>query len=152
MDLDRVANFIFFTRKLEKALFFVKGKEGNNISLKGIHVLCLFFLAVKGPMSVMDLARATQEDKGAVSKALDKLRKLFYIEPKRKYMDAIRLTRTGEIEAAKLLHRVQKIASAARDGISDEQADAFLKTLHAYVNNFDRALEYEENRQSSLCC
>lgn len=151
MDLDRVADFLFFTRKLEKALFVVKGKEGANISLKGIHVLCLFFLAVRGPMSVMDLARATQEDKGAVSKALDKLRKMAYVEPKRKYMDAIRLTRAGEVEAARLLYRTQRIAQAARKGIDDQQADAFIKTLRAYVDNFDRAIEQSELRQNSLC-
>ncbi len=150
MEAERVADFLFFTRKLEKALFSVKGKEGERLSLKGIHILCLFFLCAKGPMSVMELARATQEDKGAVSKALERLRKANFIEAKKKYMEPIRLTRHGEVEAARLMYRIQCIAETAREGISQDEADAFIRTLRAYVNNFDRAILASEAKSAAI--
>ena len=140
MEPERVTDFLFFTRSLEKCLFAVKGREGEKLSLKGIHILCLFFLCAKGPMSVMELARATQEDKGAVSKALEKLRRTNFVEAKKRYMEPIRLTRHGEVEAARLMHRIQRIA----------EADAFIKTLRAYVCNFDRAILASEAKSAAI--
>ncbi len=150
METERVADFLFFTRRLEKCLFAVKGREGEKLSLKGIHILCLFFLCAKGPMSVMELARATQEDKGAVSKALEKLRRTNFVEAKKRYMEPIRLTRHGEVEAARLMHRIQRIAEAAREGINQDEADAFIKTLRAYVCNFDRAILASEAKSAAI--
>lgn len=140
MEYERIADFLSFTKRLDKALFYVKGEEGRNLHLKGIHVLCLFYISGGEPMSAMDLSRITGEDKGAISKALEKLRSIGFVEPRKRYMDAVRLTSKGEEASKRLLRRIEKIALFARVGISDEEDDAFLLTMKKYVDNFDKAI------------
>ncbi len=97
-------------------------------------------------MSAMDLSRVTGEDKGAISKALEKLRSVGFVEPRKRYMDAVKLTAKGEEASQRLLKRIDKIASMARIGISDEEDDAFLLTMKKYVDNFDKAIS--DNKES----
>ncbi len=146
MEHARIADFLSFTKRLDKALFYVKGEEGRNLHLKGIHVLCLFYISGGKPMSAMDLSRVTGEDKGAISKALEKLRSVGFVEPRKRYMDAVKLTAKGEEASQRLLKRIDKIASMARIGISDEEDDAFLLTMKKYVDNFDKAIS--DNKES----
>lgn len=146
MEHARIADFLSFTKRLDKALFYVKGEEGRNLHLKGIHVLCLFYICGGEPMSAMDLSRATGEDKGAISKALEKLRSIGFVEPRKGYMEPIKLTKKGEEASARLMKRIEKIASLARIGIPDEEDDAFLLTMKKYVDNFDKAIS--ENKEA----
>lgn len=126
----RFANFTYRINKLYKLVQKIRLIEMKEFDLKGIHVMCIYYLSTLGKMPASELIRLTLEDKAAISRALKQLleKKLVtYISDG--YNAPVELTEQGLKVAAAIEQKAQKAVDATGGSLTDEQRDNFYECL-----------------------
>lgn len=128
---QRVDDILTYVKMLPRFVYKLKDGVIKKKGLKTIHVECLFYLKYKGPLSATELVSYTLEDKAAISKALKILREKEYIvyDNKSKYKEKIKLTTAGELLAREIQKEIAPALRKAREGITDEEAQIFMRTM-----------------------
>lgn len=138
----RLDDFLTYTHLLSKMVFLIKSKTIKDSGLKNIHVIILFYLTYKGPMTFKELVKCTLEDKSAISKAIKTLKeKEIILYNQNSYNEKITLTEKGEEIGKEILSQSHKVLLEARKGINDEDALIFMKTMKSIIENLE---EYAE--------
>ena len=131
----RVEEFLSCFREINKLLFKIKSEAVSQFGLKSIHVMCLFYLSTKGPMSSSALVRLTLEDKAAISKAMVLLKEKGFVEFKKGYNEKIFLTDRGKEISEEVKKECYEVLKVARKDISDQDAFIFTKSLNLILKN-----------------
>ncbi len=138
----RLDDFLTYTHLLSKLVFRIKNKTIKNSGLKNIHVIILFYLTYKGPMTFKELVKYTLEDKAAISKALKTLKeKEIILYTQNSYNEKITLTDKGEAIGKEIISQSHEVLLEARKEINDEDALIFMRTMKTIIKNLE---EYTE--------
>ncbi len=138
----RLDDFLTYTHLLSKLVFRIKNKTIKNSGLKNIHVIILFYLTYKGPMTFKELVKSTLEDKAAISKALKTLKeKEIILYSQNSYNEKITLTDKGETIGKEIISQSHEVLLEARKEINDEDALIFMRTMKTIIKNLE---EYTE--------
>ena len=127
---QRFENFTFCIIKLYKLVQKIKLIEMKEFGLKGIHVMCIYNLAVHGKMTASELIKLTLEDKAAISRALKLLaQKKLVTYASDGYNSPVELTALGIKVAEKIEDKAQKAVDAAGGTLTEEQRENFYECL-----------------------
>ncbi len=134
----RLDDFLTYTHLLSKLVFRIKSKTIKDSGLKNIHVISLFYLTYKGPLTFKELVKCTLEDKAAISKALKTLKeKEIILYTQSSYNENILLTEKGEAIGKEIISQSHEVLLEARKGINDEDALIFMKTMKSIIENLE---------------
>lgn len=141
--MDRYSKFTVLVNKIVRNIHRIKCEETGKLGLKGTHVSCLYYLyRAEKPLTARELCTACDEDKAAISRAVDYLGGEGYVTcengAQKKYKSPILLTDKGR-EAGKFLSdRVESILVEASRGLSDEKRAVFYESLDLISDNLQK--------------
>jgi len=141
---NRFEVFATTISRISRSLQKLKMQAMMPFGLRSAHVICVFFLhQAPDGLTASKLAALSDQDKGAVSRAVAELEKLGYItywaadETSRKYRAKIILTETGCEIAEKLDAYIDEALEKAGQGITNEERAVFYKTLSLICTNLE---------------
>lgn len=148
MRSNRFEIFSTSVGQLVKAVTALKSRKMAKYGLKGTGALCLCqILESDSGLTATELCRRGEIDKAQVSRCMNELSEkgLVYLEEQdgRKYKQKYRLTPYGEMVAHDVQKTAELLQSAVRKGISEEELEAFYRTLYKLCDNFDEVLSKE---------
>ena len=77
---DRFETFTILISRINRSIRKIKNQEMADWGLKSIHVSCLHYLHSQGSLTAAELCERCEEDKAAVSRAIDHLKSEGFIE------------------------------------------------------------------------
>lgn len=143
----RLENFLTDIRALNRLLFIIKTRGIAESGLKQIHVMCLFYLIEKGPLSSSELVKYTLEDKAAISKAVKLLKEKAMIEYESGYCQKIHLTEKGKIASEEIIKEAMNVFKIATKDFDEEDSKIFatvLSKIHTNLLNYVKTNHLEE--------
>lgn len=134
---------------MNKLIQKIKLYEISGYNLKAIHVMCLHCLSESpSGLTASELCKLTLEDKAAISRAVDLLRENGYVEYTPGYNSIIRLSEEGEKLAEVIYKRSAAAVKAVGKDLTEEEREAFYKTLHSIADNLEKYYEMlSENKK-----
>ena len=148
--MERFETFTRSIFKLNRFIQKIKAKKMKEYGLKGTTSVCLYYLSVRKNLSARDLVILCEEDKAAISRALQSLEEKKYIKydgdmNKKKYNTTILLTDEGKNVAEDINNKVMDALSVGGSGLTEENRKIFYDSLIKITNNLeDYIFEGEE--------
>lgn len=145
--MDRYSRFTILINRISRSIYRIKDEVMCKYGLKSAHVSCLYYLYKEGkPLTARELCDACEEDKAAVSRAIDLLGKEGYVtcggNSEKKYKSPIALTQKGEEVGKAVADKITGILSVLDNGVSDddrailyESLETISKTLQDICDN-----------------
>ena len=132
--MDRYSRFTILINRISRSIYRIKDDAMCRYGLKSAHVSCLYYLYKEGkPLTARELCDACEEDKAAVSRAIDLLCKEGYVtcggNSEKKYKIPITLTEKGEEVGKAVADKITRILSVLDDGVSDEDRAILYESL-----------------------
>ena len=123
--------------------------EMTDLGLKGNHTMCLYYLGrnING-LTSSELCNLCKEDKAAISRTISELIDLDLVkadstEGKRDYRTKLHLTTKGFETLDKIDVKIQKAVDIGGNGLSEEQREAFYRTLDIIAENLEKMLKMQ---------
>ena len=129
--MERFRTFTVLITTINRSIHKIKTEEMAEFNLKSAHVNCLYYLGLKGDMTLTELSEMCEEDKGAVSRSLDYLEKEGMVTKKGegRYKAALTLTGKGREISDSIQKKVDGVLSAVGKELSEEDRDQFYRCL-----------------------
>lgn len=144
---DRFESFTRDITELYRLIQKIKHAEMTKLGLKGMHVMCLYFL-YENPegLTAATLSEKCAEDKAAISRSIAILKeKGLVIESQngeaKKYRSIIKLTDAGKNIAEKEVEKIVNAVIAGGDGLTDDMRKAFYDSLSLISANLEKYVE-----------
>ncbi|MBQ8622817.1 MAG: winged helix-turn-helix transcriptional regulator [Oscillospiraceae bacterium] len=137
-----------FTQSIGTAYKYIGKIKSNHMSsfdLKGSHVMCIFFLG-RNPegLKANQLCELCQEDKGAVSKTLNTLKKRGLVESSagrlRKYRAVYKITQEGMNVFNKVTVIIEDAVKKCSDDLTEEERSTFYSVLDKIIANLSKIM------------
>lgn len=141
---NRFECFSNYISSIYKNIQRLKELKIKEYGLKSIHVMCLFYLRHYENVTNSMLVKLTNEDKGAISRALAYLDENGYISCDKKYKSAILLLEKGKEVAEYIDSESDNAVSFAGNAYNEEERKMFydmLKTISENLNIYIEKLE-----------
>ena len=139
---NRFKLFTVLTSKVNRCIRKIKAEELAEFDLKSTHVSCLYYLYEEAGLTAKELCDICDEDKAAVSRAIDYLETNGYLtcdsKTIKRYKTPIMLTEKGLNVASKVNEKVNRILDEASVGLSEENRVAFYKSLALISENLEK--------------
>ncbi len=138
---ERFETFTILINRINRNIRKIKNQEMAAYNLKSIHVSCLYYLRLSGNLTAAELSERCEEDKAAVSRALDYLEREGYLEastksPKR-YKRPLVLTEKGKQAGDAIVSKIDQVLREVDDSLTHDQREVFYQNLTAISNRLD---------------
>lgn len=147
MIQERFQAFTGYIAKINRSIRRIKTKAMSIYNLKVPHVSCIYYLYVSGELTATELCEVCDEDKGGISRSIDRLLEDGYIvKPQvsiKKYKAPLVLTEKGKEVGKYLCETIDQVIAEASSGLSVEERKCFYKALGLISKN----LEVLSNRE-----
>lgn len=132
---DRFKEFTILINRISRNIQKIKTIEMGRFGLKSTHVSCVYYLyKYRGQLTAKELCDICDEDKAAISRALDYLEKNGYCKSisktEKKYKSPINLTEKGEELGIQVSKKIDKVLFNAGGWLSQKQRENFYKELN----------------------
>ena len=141
MKKERFRKFILLVDGIHKSVQKIKYNNAPDFGVKGVHTLWVYeLLCHPEGMTASELAAESMIDRSLISREIEKLKEIGYIETddnngKRNYNTKIRLTEKGREVAKNIGNIAMTIQTRADAGISESELESFYNTLEKLSNN-----------------
>lgn len=142
----RYETFTGLMTRLGRSIRRIKAEEMAAYQLKAGHVSCLYYLNAETGLTASALCARCDEDKAAVSRALDELEARGYVarEEGKRYRSALRLTSEGEAICASIARRIDEVVEEASAGLENGERAAMYHALGVIAENLEMIGERNE--------
>ena len=143
--LDRFERFTQGIGLAYKNISKMKANYMSAYDLKGSHVMCIFFLG-RNPdgLKATQLCELCQEDKGAVSKTLNSLKKRGLVESNvgrlKKYRAVYTITEAGMEVYKNVVIGIEDTVKKCDEGVTDGELQTFYTVLAKITDNLGKIL------------
>ena len=135
---NRFENFTVTILKLNKLVHKIKLYEMEGYDLKAIHVMCVYYLAERGPLTAGQLCKLTCEDKAAISRALAILRERnFVVGESGRYNSLMSLSEEGQKLALYINSKAADAVEMVGRDLTAEERGIFYKALGIIASNLE---------------
>lgn len=145
----RFERFTALMTSISRSIRKIKNEEMVEFSLKGPHVICLYYLYVRGPMTSKELSEVCEEDKANISRILEYLEKNDFIvclsQTQRRYRSPFDLSEKGREVSECIARKIGSVLEQASEGVSDEERQIMYSCLDRINVNLQKICdEYSE--------
>lgn len=136
-------NYTQASAQISKSIKKITNIEMTKFDLKNIHISCIYYLYKRKKLTSKELIFLCNEDKAAISRGLDQLKKRGYVKSEvaskiRRYKKNFLLTEEGIEIGEKIVSKVDKIVNVAKHGVKEEELESFYRILSIISNNLQR--------------
>ena len=136
---ERFNIFTSHINSISRSIRRIKNFEMMEYNLKSPHVSCLFYLYEKKSLSIKELTKLCNVDKGAISRTLDFLLNndfiIFDDNDNKSYKNNLLLTDKGLKVGKYISDKIDNILNEASKGLTDEERIILYKALDIIDNN-----------------
>ncbi len=145
---DRFAEFTLLMTKIRRAIRRIKTEEMAEFNLKSTHVSCLYGLYGKTPLTATELCELCDEDKAAISRSLEELKREGYVicpsETEKRYRAPLYLSEKGEETARRISEKIDGILLEASGELAEGDREIMYSSLGLISDNLDKILKKYE--------
>ncbi len=138
---ERFETFTILINRINRNIRKIKNKEMAEYGLKSIHVSCLHYLGRQEGLSPTQLSEECEEDKAAVSRALDFLEDEGFIDAtpqgEKRYKCPIVLTDKGRRASTLINSKIEAVLSEVNDSLTEDERELFYRSLSAISDRLD---------------
>ena len=138
---ERFETFTVLIGRINRNIRRIKNKEMASYQLKSIHISCLYYLYSSGSLTAAELCERCEEDKAAVSRALDYLEKEGYLEASdknaKRYRHPLHLTEKGVQASSIIAAKIDAVLEEINSSLTEQERLAFYRSLTAISNRLD---------------
>ena len=138
---ERFETFTVLIGRINRNIRKIKNQEMASYQLKSIHISCLYYLYSSGSLTAAELCERCEEDKAAVSRALDYLEKEGYLEASdknaKRYRHPLHLTEKGTQAGSIIAAKIDAVLEEINSSLTEQERLAFYRSLTAISNRLD---------------
>ena len=138
---ERFETFTVLINRISRNIRKIKNQEMASFQLKSIHISCLYYLYSAGSLTAAELCERCEEDKAAVSRALDYLEKEGYLEASdknaKRYRHPLHLTEKGVQASSIIAAKIDAVLEEINSSLTEQERLAFYRSLTAISNRLD---------------
>ena len=138
---ERFETFTVLIGRINRNIRRIKNQEMASFQLKSIHISCLYYLYSAGSLTAAELCERCEEDKAAVSRALDYLEKEGYLEASdknaKRYRHPLHLTEKGVQASSIIAAKIDAVLEEINSSLTEQERLAFYRSLTAISNRLD---------------
>ena len=138
---ERFETFTVLIGRINRNIRKIKNQEMASYQLKSIHISCLYYLYSSGSLTAAELCERCEEDKAAVSRALDYLEKEGYLEASdknaKRYRHPLHLTEKGVQASSIIAAKINAVLEEINSSLTEQERLAFYRSLTAISNRLD---------------
>ena len=138
---ERFETFTVLIGRINRNIRRIKNQEMASFQLKSIHISCLYYLYSSGSLTAAELCERCEEDKAAVSRALDYLEKEGYLEASdknaKRYRHPLHLTEKGVQASSIIAAKIDAVLEEINSRLTEQERLAFYRSLTAISNRLD---------------
>lgn len=138
--VSRYVKFVLAISAINRYIQKIEKTAMAKYGLKGSHAQCLIAMAGNpSGITAAELCRFCDKDKAAISRTVAELEAAGYVdrrgEGENMYRAVLTLTQEGKNLATELSGLAAKAVKAADEGITDDDLQAFYKTVNTFAKN-----------------
>jgi DNA-binding MarR family transcriptional regulator len=138
---DRFESFTVLMSKASREVRRIKTEVMSSFNLKSPHVSVIYYLHVGGAMTSKELCDICDEDKGALSRSIDRLEQDGYIvvdeNNGKRYKSALLLTEKGMEVGKKISDKINFVLNEICIDLNEEQRVEFYRSLAVISNSLE---------------
>ncbi|MCM1545484.1 MAG: MarR family transcriptional regulator [Clostridiales bacterium] len=141
--MDRYNKFTVLINRIVRNIHRIKHEAMSQFGLMSTHVSCLYYLYKEGKaLTARELCDVCEEDKAAVSRAIDLLSREGYLTcgtaAAKKYKSPITLTEKGEETGKAIAEKIDDVLREVSNDVSEERREIFYDCLETISDNLQR--------------
>lgn len=140
--VERYKTFTVLIANIARNIRKIKSEEMAKWGLRSHHVSCLYYLYDKKTLTAAELCEICEEDKANISRAIEHLENNGFIrcetKGNRRYKSHLKLTQKGEEVGKSIFQRVEKILSAASEGLEEPERKTMYQSLLLINDNLQQ--------------
>ena len=148
---ERFETFTVLINRISRNIRKIKNQEMAEYNLRSPHISCLYYLYMAGELTATELCERCEEDKAAISRALDYLEKNGFIvcESKsvKRYKSPLSLTEKGNYVGKRIADKIAGVLNEISDGLTEEERVAFYRSLAIISESLERVCKSSENKK-----
>ena len=139
---DRFEKFTLLINNIIRSIHKIKSEEMQKFNLKSTHVSCLYYLyREKNKLTAKELCNICNEDKAAISRAIEYLEKNNYVncesKNEKRYKSPLMLTEKGQALGKLISDKIDQILKLASNGLNEEKRKLFYDCLTLISTNLE---------------
>jgi len=136
---NRYKEFTILIGKIGKIIKKLKSEEMKEYGLNSLHVSCIYYLYIEKSLTSKEISDMCNEDKGAISRALEYLEKNGFItcedNNKKRYRSQLFLTDKGKDVGEIISNKINNLLEEASRGVTEENRKIMYQTLSLICDN-----------------
>ncbi len=148
---ERFETFTVLINRISRNIRKIKNQEMAEYNLRSSHISCLYYLYMSDGMTATELCERCEEDKAAISRALDYLEKNGFIvceaKSAKRYKSPLSLTEKGNYVGRKISDKIAGVLDEIRNGLTEEERIAFYRSLTIISESLESVCKSSENRK-----
>ena len=130
---ERFQTFTILISKISRSIRKIQNREMAEYGLRSVHVTCLYYLYLADSLTATELCDKCEEDKAAISRALDFLEEKGFVvcESKhaKRYNSPLYLTEKGKEAGGKITDKINFVLDEICVDLTEEQRNEFYRCL-----------------------
>ncbi|MBE6656848.1 MAG: MarR family transcriptional regulator [Ruminococcaceae bacterium] len=145
---ERFELFTVLITKISRSIRKIKNQETEEWGLRSPHVSCLYYLYTAEGMTATELCERCDEDKAAISRALDYLERNGFLvcesKSAKRYKSPLYLTERGRAVGAKIHDKVDCVLEEIRAELTEEERIAFYRSLSIISDRLEQCVKKQQ--------
>lgn len=130
---NRFEMFTMLVNRISRSIRKIKIQEMADYGLRSTHISCLYYLYISNGLTATDLCERCEEDKAAISRALDYLETEGYLtceaQGVKRYRSLLTLTDKGREVGRIIADKICGVLDAIGQELSDEERQTLYRSL-----------------------
>ena len=139
---ERFEKFTVLINRISRNIRKIKNQEMAEYSLRCSHISCLYYLYTSGGLTATDLCERCEEDKAAVSRALEYLENNGYLicesKSAKRYKSLLRLTDKGLDIGKRIADKIAYVLEEISVEMTEEERIQFYHSLTLISKGLDK--------------
>ena len=148
---ERFETFTVLINRISRNIRKIKNQEMAEYNLRSSHISCLYYLYLSDGLTATELCERCEEDKAAISRALDYLEKNGFIvcesKSAKRYKSPLSLTEKGNYVGKKISDKIAGVLGEISNGLTEEERIAFYRSLTIISESLESVCKSSENRK-----
>ena len=148
---ERYETFTVQINRISRNIRKIKNQEMAEYNLRSPLISCLYYLYMAGVLTASELCERCEEDKAAISRALDYLEKNGFIvcesKSAKRYKSPLSLTEKGNDVGKRIADKIAGVLDEISDGLTEEERVAFYRSLAIISESLERVCKSSEDKK-----
>ena len=148
---ERFETFTMLINRISRNIRKIKNQEMAEDNLRSSHISCMYYLYLSDGLTATELCERCEEDKAAISRALDYLEKNGFIvcesKSAKRYKSPLSLTEKGNYVGKKISDKIAGVLDEISNGLTEEERIAFYRSLTIISESLESVFKSSENRK-----